>query len=147
LTDIWGELLKEEIDNVNFYIKDGALVLYFNTDQVSPYALGSPTVEVPYDESVFLINIDSGENHLVKTLIPTGFAGSSLNKIELYKNGDVYWIQYDGEGMEEINIVKNVLVASNAEDIEMFEDEGINVIGEGVNANEDINIGWLSINK
>lgn len=147
LTDVWGELLKEEIDNVNFYIRDGALVLYFNTDQVTPYVLGRPTLEVPYDENIFLLNIENSTNSLVKSLMPTGFAGSSLNRIDLYANGDIYWIQYDGEGIGEENIVKKVLVANNAKDIEIFENEGINVVGDNVKIAATINIGWLSFNK
>jgi hypothetical protein len=147
LSNIWGELLKEEIDNVNYYIKDGALVLYFNAEQIAPYALGAPTVEVPYDENIFLINIENSTNNLVKSLIPTGFAGSSLNRIDLYQNGDVYWIQYDGQGIGDENIVQNMLVANNAKDIEMFEDEGINVVGDNVKIATTINIGWLIFNK
>lgn len=147
LNDVWGELLKEEIDNVNYYIKDGALVLYFNTDQVTPYVMGAPMVEVPYDENIFLINMESSKTNLVKSLTPTGFAGSSLNKIELYQNGELYWIQYDGEGIGKENIVKNVFIASNVEDIEMIEDEGINVIGNDIKLESDLNIGWLNFAK
>lgn len=147
LSDIWGDILKKEIENVNFYLKNGVLVLYFNAEQVAPYALSAPTIEIPYDENIFLLDIGSNENYLVKTLTPTGFAGSSLNRIELYQNGDVFWVQYDGQGVGEENIIKNTLVASKAEDIEMFEDEGINVVGEDVKIENELNIGWLSFNK
>lgn len=148
LNDIWGEVLKEEIDNVNFYVKDGALVLYFNAEQVASYALGAPTVEVPYDENIFLIDISNNdESTLVKVLTPTGFAGSSLNRIALYQNGDVYWIQYDGQGIGEENILHKILVASNAKDIEMFEEEGINVVGDDVKIASTVNVTWLSFNK
>lgn len=147
LTDVWGELLKEEIGDVNFYLKEGALVLYFNAEQVAPYALGAPTVEVPYAEDMFLVDIGSVKNKIVKSLTPTGFAGSSLNRIELYQNGDVYWVQYDGEGIEEENIVNNVLIASNAHDIEMFEDEGINIVGENIEIKSEVNVGWVTFNN
>lgn len=147
LTEYWGKMLKDEIDNVNFYLTDGGLVLYFNVEQVAPYALGQPTVELQYDSNIFLIELNNGINNLVKSLTPTGFAGSSLNKIELYQNGDIYWVQYDGEGIGEENIVKNVLVASNVKDIEMIEDEGINVIGNNVKLLEVLNLDWLKFNN
>ena len=90
----------------------------------------------------------SGEEIIMqKTLTPTGFAGSSFNRIELYSNGNVYWIQYDGAGFDYENIVRDDLVASNAADIEMFEDEGINIIGENLKVVEDINNGWLKVNN
>ena len=82
-----------------------------------------------------------------KSLTPTGFAGSSFNRIELYSCGDVYWIQYDGAGFEYENIVKDTLIATNATDIEMFEDEGINVIGNNVKSVEVLNLGWLKFNN
>lgn len=59
LTEYWGEMLKDEIDNINFYLKDDALVLYFNAEQVAPYALGQPTVEISYDKKIFLVDISS----------------------------------------------------------------------------------------
>lgn len=84
---------------------------------------------------------------LTKSLTPTGFAGSSFNRIDLYSNGDVYYLQYDGAGFDDENVVKNVLVATNATDIEMFDDEGINVIGENINIIEGADIGWLRFNN
>ena len=50
-------MLESEIKNVKFYLKEGVLMLYFDVEQVGPYALGEPIVEVPYDESIFLIDI------------------------------------------------------------------------------------------
>lgn len=49
--------LSEELGSVQYYIKDGAVVLYFNADQVAPHALGEPTIEIPYNEEMFLIKI------------------------------------------------------------------------------------------
>ena len=150
LDEIWGDILKEEIDNVNFYLKENALVFYFNAEQVAPYALGVPTVEVPYDENIFLIDISSDKKEsaiLAKSLTPTGFAGSSLNRIDLYSNGDVYWVQYDGEGLSDENIIKNDLIAIGAIDIQILDAEEINVIGEDVEIIGGINVGWLQFNK
>lgn len=82
---------------------------------------------------------------LVKSLTPTGFAGSSFNKIEMYSDGSVYWIQYDGAGEADENIVKNLKISNNAEDIEMLhEDEGIFVKGDRVG---DVETGWLKFNN
>lgn len=93
-----------------------------------------------------IVSTNENDIKLKKTLTPTGFAGSSFNKIELYSNGDVYWIQYDAAGFENENIVKNVLAATNAQDIEMFDDEGINIIGESLKIIDNIELGWLKFN-
>ncbi|MBE5813280.1 MAG: sodium ion-translocating decarboxylase subunit beta [Clostridiales bacterium] len=98
-------------------------------------------------EKIRINSLNGDEVTLQKVLTPTGFAGSSFNRIELYKNGDIYWIQYDGAGVDYENIVKNVLVATNAKDIEMNEDEGIKVIGENINIIEDVKIGWLKFSN
>ena len=142
--------MKEEVDNVNFYLKENALVFYFNAEQVAPYALGVPTVEVPYDDSIFLIDISSDKKEsatLAKSLTPTGFAGSSLNRIDLYSNGDVYWVQYDGQGLSNENIIKNYLIATGAIDIQMLDTEEINVVGEDVEIVDEIEISWIHFNK
>lgn len=49
--------LKAEIENVQYYLKEDAVVLYFNQDQIAPHALGEPTVEIPYDAEIFLREI------------------------------------------------------------------------------------------
>ncbi len=98
-------------------------------------------------EKIRINSVNGEEIILKKVLTPTGFAGSSLNRIELYKNGDVYWIQYDGAGVDYENIVKNILVVTNAQDIEMFEDEGINIIGEELKIIEDTQISWLKFSE
>ena len=98
-------------------------------------------------EKIRINSLNGEEIVLKKSLTPTGFAGSSFNRIELYSCGDVYWIQYDGAGFEYENIVKDTLIATNATDIEMFEDEGINVIGNNVKSVEVLNLGWLKFNN
>jgi hypothetical protein len=149
LDEIWGDILKEEVDNVNFYLKENALVFYFNAEQIAPYALGVQTVEVPYDDNIFLIDISSNkkESVLAKSLTPTGFAGSSLNRIDLYSNGDVYWVQYDGEGLADKNIIKNDLIATGAIDIQLLDMEEINVVGENVEIVDEVGISWIYFNK
>ena len=150
LDEIWGDILKEEVDNVNFYLKENALVFYFNAEQVAPYALGVPTVEVPYDDNIFLIDISSDKKEsaiLAKSLTPSGFAGSSLNRIDLYSNGDVYWVQYDGEGLSDENIIKNDLIATGATDIQLLDTEEINVVGEDIKIIYEIDTAWIHFYK
>ena len=49
-------------------------------------------------EKIRINSLNGEEIVLKKSLTPTGFAGSSFNRIELYSCGDVYWIQYDRTG-------------------------------------------------
>lgn len=69
---------------------------------------------------------------LIESLTPHGFAGSSLNKIELYSNGNVYWILYDGTFFEENNSIKKELIAKNSIKIENDVDGGIIITGEKI---------------
>ena len=98
-------------------------------------------------EKIRINSLNGKEIILKKSLTPTGFAGSSFNRIELYSSGDVYWIQYDGAGFDYENIVKDSLVATNATDIEMYDEEGINVKGNNVKSEEILNLGWLKFNS
>lgn len=80
-----------------------------------------------------------------KQLTPSGFMGSSLYKVTLYSNGEVYVITYNGEGYEDKDIVDKKLIAQNAKSIEQDESEenygGIIVKGgESINRN----FGWIS---
>lgn len=54
-----GERIKEEIENVHFYVTDEALVLYFQPYQVGPYVLGCPTADIPFsgNENLFKLNL------------------------------------------------------------------------------------------
>lgn len=127
-------------------IEDGIRYVYEmnydkNNDQIFLEKYNYETKEII--EKIRINSLNGDEIRLQKVLTPTGFAGSSFNRIELYKNGNVYWIQYDGVGVNYENIVKNVLVATNSQDIEISEDEGIKVIGEKIKIIEDIGIGWL----
>ena len=71
----------------------GSTILLFVKDNV-----------VSFDEDILNNSLNGNEIRLQKVLTPTGFAGSSFNRIELYKNGDVYWIQYNGTGVDYENI-------------------------------------------
>ena len=131
-------------------IEDGIRYVYeMNyTKDSNPIILEKYNYDTKEIVEKFRINsLNGAEISLKKILNPTGFAGSSFNRIELYSSGDVYWIQYDGAGFDYENIVKDVLIATNATDIEMFEDEGINVIGNNVKSVEALNLGWLKFNN
>lgn len=51
------------------------------------------------------------------TLAPSGFMGSSLYKVVLYTNGEVYVQKYNGEGYEDSDIIQKDLIAQNASSI------------------------------
>ena len=40
--------VEKEKDNVSFLMTDDGLVLYFSVYRVAPYAVGYPTVKIPY---------------------------------------------------------------------------------------------------
>jgi hypothetical protein len=54
---------------------------------------------------------------------PLGFSGASMNKLELYSNGDAYLIKYDGNGYESDNIIEKNIVARNVSSIDVNIDE------------------------
>lgn len=59
----WAEQLKKEIRNVKYYLTDRSLVLYFDVYSVAPYAYGTPSVEIPYEEGTFLVDLtDAGQS-------------------------------------------------------------------------------------
>ena len=41
--------VEKEKDNVSFLMTDDGLVLYFSVYRVAPYAVGYPTVKIPYE--------------------------------------------------------------------------------------------------
>ena len=83
-----------------------------------------------------------------KQVSPSGFMGSSMYRVNLYENGDVYVVTYDGTGYEEGNITSKDLIAKNATSIEKIEDgdfEG----GVRVKSNNPVNenFGWIEFSK
>lgn len=82
------------------------------------------------------------------TIHTSGFMGSSLYRVDLYSNGEVYAITFDGNGYEDSNIVSKNLVAKNVSSIEMDESDegqgGIVIIG---GEKIDENFGWISFGK
>ena len=55
---------------------------------------------------------------IVKKLSPSGWAGSSMQEVRLFDNGDVYYVTYNGEGKTEDNVIISELIAKNADTIE-----------------------------
>lgn len=151
--DVSNKLAEKAYANYPFWIgneekiEDGIRYLYemkldkkLNQIILSKYVCETSEVV----ERIRINSLTGEENTLVKTLAPTGFAGSSNNRVELYKNGEVYWIQFDAAGFDYENIIGNVLISNNATDIEMFEEEGIRVKGD--KAKDDIEIAWIKFN-
>ena len=85
------------------------------------------------------------EKTIVKELTPSGFAGSSMKRVVLYSNKDVYLIEYDGIGFEEKNIISTELIAKNVDDIKKSNEEesdGVITIKGGEKVKTDI--GWIN---
>lgn len=68
-----------------------------------------------YDDGSKLPN---GTSKIIKQLSPIGWAGSSMQEVRLYDNGDVYHIVYNGDGNTDDNISSFKLIARNADTIE-----------------------------
>lgn len=86
------------------------------------------------------------EKKIVNQVSPSGFMGSSLYRVVLYSNGEVYVEKFDGNGYEETNCISNDLIAKDAESIEEAKDEehyGEVFIkgGELINSS----FGWISV--
>ena len=88
-----------------------------------------------------------GGSKIIKKLSPEGWAGSSMQEIRLYDNGDVYHVTYNGEGNTEANVVGFELIAKNVDSIEekvngqVF--EGIVIKGKNVNKVRENVESWI----
>ena len=93
----------------------------------------------------------SSQEEVLKTLKPSGWAGSSLHEIRLCKNGNVLCVCYDGAGNTPKNFCHTELIAQNAETIEA-ESIGqcpaayIIVKGKNLSIVNDSN-GWIKFRK
>lgn len=94
---------------------------------------------IPHDEIV--------GSKVVNKLSPFGWAGSSMQEIRLYDNGDVYHVTYNGDGNTEANIISFDLIAKNVDSIEekvngqVF--EGIVIKGKNVNKVRENVESWI----
>ncbi len=85
------------------------------------------------------------EKTIVNQVSPSGFMGSSLYRVILYSNGEVYLQTFDGNGYEQGNIISQELIAKNANSIKAAEDEehyGEVIIQGGEAVNREM--GWIS---
>ncbi len=53
--------IEKEAPNVQWYLTDTTLNMYFNQYQIAPYAAGLPMVEVPYKENEDLFSVDMSQ--------------------------------------------------------------------------------------
>ena len=79
-------------------------------------------------------------NNIATQLTPSGFAGSSLLRVDLYSNKEVYLITFDGNGYKENNIITKELIARNVDSISKSEDGNIYIKG-GIQVKDDL--GWI----
>lgn len=105
-------------------------------------------------ENITKIENVNNEVKVIKKLSPSGWAGSSMQEVRLYSNGDVYHIYYNGEGTTDEYIIEKDLIAKNAEDIQekITEEqgfEGIIVKGNNIKVikNEETWIIFENINN
>ena len=54
-----ADYVKEYIGNLQFYLTPNSVVLYFNQGEVAPYALGTISVEIPYNPQWFYVDMTS----------------------------------------------------------------------------------------
>lgn len=91
------------------------------------------------------------ENKIKEMIAPSGFMGSSLLRVALYDNGEVYLIRYNGEGYEDKNIENKELLASNASEIKSKgsrEDfEAIVIKGSSKLKVSNNNYSWIEFEK
>ena len=71
--------------------------------------------------------------------------GSSLYRVVLYSNGEVYVVTFDGNGYEDKNITSQELIAKNVTAIKESENEenyGEVIVEGGEKVNTDF--GWIN---
>ena len=81
---------------------------------------------------------------IVKEISPAGFMGSSLYKVILYSDKNVYLQTYDGNGYEKSNVTSEKLIATGVDSIELGtgEDHYGEVIIKGGEA-KNTETGWI----
>ena len=58
-----------------------------------------------------VIELKKAQAKIIKQLSPSGWAGSSMQEVRLFDNGDVYYVTYNGEGNTEDNVIISELIA------------------------------------
>ncbi len=156
-------------DEKRFFIKDGrinvvvpGLAMGESIVEVNPNAVANTnekentakeTNTQKQDNTSKETNTQNKENttsqaKITKQLSPSGWAGSSMQEIRLYDNGEVYHVTYNGEGKTENNVISSELIAKNAESIEEKINgqvvEGIVVKGKNVNKVKENVPAWIT---
>lgn len=103
--------------------------------------------DVQLDSNVAKEDYIKNENDQIQNaLSPKGFIGSSLKRVTLYSNGDVYLLNYDGSGYSESNITSKELIAEGASRIEYknkeYDFESIVIKGKDVKK-INTNYSWI----
>lgn len=99
-----------------------------------------------YVENIENQETDENNNNVTinQEVSPSGFMGSSLYKVVLYSNKEVYVQTYDGNGYDEQNMVSKTLIAKDVDSISVSQDEmhlGEVIIKGGTPVNQDM--GWI----
>ena len=123
----------EELD-----IKDATV--YFRKNEDTKYSTFKIVKFEENSEIIEKVKENNDQYTIVTQLTPSGFAGSSLHRIDLYSNKDVYLITFDGGGFEENNIKSKELIARNVDSISKSEDGDIYIKG-GTRVKDDL--GWI----
>lgn len=134
-TEYWIEaktgLLNRKINRykvTNYFPTTNIIKEIINKEDIDRYYYSFDTVT---DLEVTPNNLDEyTKPKLVKTLSPSGFAGSSLYRIDLYSNGDLNFVKLDGNGNE----ISNGVFSKNVEDIQSDGEGGILVLGDNVDS-------------
>lgn len=105
--------------------------------------------EVVVNDNNVAVKINDNEvqinsKSIIKTVSPIGFAGASMHKLNLYSNGDLHLVIYNGEGFEESNIISDEVIAKNATEIIQDEESDgmITVKGKNIEIIKD-KYGWI----
>ena len=139
---------KEEIDNNNIDTQNSEVN---NIDTQDNEETNNNITNASSSTTSSNTTISNNENQnnntpktIVKQLSPSGFMGSSLYKVVLYSNKEVYIQTFDGNGYEKENIISEELVAKGVSEITLSdEDEKYGEViikgGEAINTNT----GWI----
>lgn len=118
-----------------------------NEQENNQEATNSNTANSSITETGANTTLDSDtEKTAVAQASPSGFMGSSLYRVILYSNGEVYVQTFDGNGYEKENIISEELIARNVTAIKEAEDEehyGGVILEGGEELNN--NFAWITL--
>lgn len=98
----------------------------YSTFKVVKYVKGAEAIN---NKDTHIENDELIGSNIVTKLTPSGFAGSSLHRVDLYSNKELYLIEFDGNGYEENNIITKELIARNVDSISKSENGDIYIKG------------------